>query len=147
MWGNRLAILVLSAGLGPIPTCVGQPSSWRLSARRNKAYPHVCGATATAIKHVCESAGLSPRVWGNLIKWGQFARDFGPIPTCVGQPAQATAAGRCAAAYPHVCGATVPMPPAAHSMRGLSPRVWGNRSGYAAFITENGPIPTCVGQP
>ena len=93
-----------------------------------EAYPHVCGATAINDKWTAILAGLSPRVWGNRHKKKTYQKKSRPIPTCVGQPVRLFHCHECARAYPHVCGATLFRKEDGHIVKGLSPRVWGNRS-------------------
>ena len=45
VWGNLFGSRLSLFSPGSIPTCVGQPVNWEISAACRKVYPHVCGAT------------------------------------------------------------------------------------------------------
>ena len=132
---------------GSIPTCVGQPRS--VSPQRGwlPVYPHVCGATRSGVFKRAFRAGLSPRVWGNLLLLTRTLFWRGSIPTCVGQPWHASPVQIVDTVYPHVCGATPPAVPADVHAAGLSPRVWGNPPTLQLQVQRRRSIPTCVGQP
>ena len=49
-----------------IPTCAGQPHSWRLLLAYPTVYPHVCGAARGRPYAIKLVKGLSPRVRGSL---------------------------------------------------------------------------------
>ena len=91
--------------------------------------------------------GLSPRVWGNPILTGHAFIFPGSIPTCVGQPPGNEPSASMAEVYPHVCGATGARNRVDVDVKGLSPRVWGNRPDVDPEELRNRSIPTCVGQP
>ena len=132
---------------GPIPACAGQPTFHTLLNGATGAYPRVCGATAPCDVLLNWMEGLSPRVRGNLLGFGQGGHAEGPIPACAGQPRSKAPFSGVWWAYPRVCGAT----PAAHELDyphpGLSPRVRGNRSSDIQVLCQVGPIPACAGQP
>ena len=44
--GNPAADLKVSAAVGSIPACAGEPRRQRRNARRSSVYPRVCGGTA-----------------------------------------------------------------------------------------------------
>ena len=107
----------------------------------------MCGATSSQNIEVGISKGLSPRVWGNLRGLEHRWRTAGSIPTCVGQPDSCSNDQKIHQVYPHVCGATYRLPCVPTVRKGLSPRVWGNLSGFANTVKNSRSIPTCVGQP
>ena len=147
VWGNRQRERRHNPGMGPIPTCVGQPKFQGSRDNGTTAYPHVCGATAVILSRGINAAGLSPRVWGNRSAFAISGSRSRPIPTCVGQPIPAACANDMVTAYPHVCGATRGCPRRRRRVGGLSPRVWGNPHRATFFSNWIRPIPTCVGQP
>ena len=65
VWGNQRSGVVGELNIGPIPTCVGQPTHNACVSLQVQAYPHVCGATGRVPLDVRSRWGLSPRVWGN----------------------------------------------------------------------------------
>ncbi len=132
---------------GPIPACAGQPNPNVLMPRRLGAYPRVCGATDDDRLAFCPLKGLSPRVRGNR-DWSPCGTPrVRPIPACAGQPATSARLTRQRRAYPRVCGATAATSSAGVPMRGLSPRVRGNRQQQGFGRCLQGPIPACAGQP
>ena len=147
VWGNRSLRLEMERKLRPIPTCVGQPLPEERISAVMKAYPHVCGATASIPQSGIPVKGLSPRVWGNPAAGPEYRAKMRPIPTCVGQPSGEGTARAASEAYPHVCGATAIGGDVLLDSIGLSPRVWGNRCPRSLLDSLFGPIPTCVGQP
>ena len=147
VWGNRATRPQEGKRARPIPTCVGQPRTDLHPSYIATAYPHVCGATLQIPATRAGMTGLSPRVWGNRLTFDDTKGIKGPIPTCVGQPADGLGYASRVEAYPHVCGATVTIAQMERVCGGLSPRVWGNQIVLVLRPTKSGPIPTCVGQP
>ena len=111
------------------------------------AYPHACGGTFEAYCAAHAAKGLSPRVWGNPLTDSVRLVIEGPIPTRVGEPRYRTAQCAGSWAYPHACGGTSAACIDTSSNVGLSPRVWGNRTGDRVVCGRDGPIPTRVGEP
>ena len=91
--------------------------------------------------------GLSPRVRGNPYVQLGLRPDRGSIPACAGEPETAVAAAGRGAVYPRVCGGTCRISAAATDMRGLSPRVRGNRGVALPCPGAEGSIPACAGEP
>ena len=56
----------LCLGSRSIPACAGEPDAAALSVYHSTVYPRVCGGTDCSITVRADSAGLSPRVRGNL---------------------------------------------------------------------------------
>ena len=88
-----------------IPTCVGQPAGLSKNLSLFRVYPHVCGAALSMICCVPCEVGLSPRVWGSLIRLPCSMDRCWSIPTCVGQPQIEWLRDGSIEVYPHVCGA------------------------------------------
>ena len=147
VWGSPGASSRVRHSLRSIPTCVGQPPIQGVSHRLEEVYPHVCGAAAGNIRMAISTLGLSPRVWGSLLRGLTPGIPDGSIPTCVGQPRKMSPRPSKQAVYPHVCGAaTFPHCPMTNAP-GLSPRVWGSQRQEHEDDKQQGSIPTCVGQP
>ena len=92
-------------------------------------------------------AGLSPRVRGNRQAIFEMVSDEGSIPACAGEPRTRTTTSRAGGVYPRVCGGTTCPVRASISVRGLSPRVRGNRQSKRAGGGVSGSIPACAGEP
>ena len=71
----------------------------------------------------------------------------GSIPACAGEPGRMLAALCQLAVYPRVCGGTVCRAVRTSGVRGLSPRVRGNRLLIAICPMSPGSIPACAGEP
>ena len=147
MWGSQRLSELGYIGGGSIPTCVGQPRFQIHPDCQRAVYPHVCGAAPVAYVTKSGQKGLSPRVWGSPIGTDQTLINQGSIPTCVGQPAILQYTAVCTQVYPHVCGAAPWWGRSTFFCEGLSPRVWGSRYGHSIGPSQQGSIPTCVGQP
>ena len=91
--------------------------------------------------------GLSPRVRGN--RYYPDGDDDVPwsIPACAGEPWVKPRAMRCETVYPRVCGGTRRGLIRRGGIRGLSPRVRGNRREPAPASRRGGSIPACAGEP
>ena len=149
------------------PACAGEPELGHIQTLATMVYPRVCGGTPRLLLRIRADIGLSPRVRGNRRRRVPRCDRQGSIPACAGEPSKkAKAAGwpgsipacageppRCSdrtrrgRVYPRVCGGTMAMVTPVTSMRGLSPRVRGNRQEYAAGPVSGGSIPACAGEP
>ena len=91
--------------------------------------------------------GLSPRVRGNRPAGipGKMCRRS--IPACAGEPTSWCGPVRPVRVYPRVCGGTSTTVRCRWIMRGLSPRVRGNRSHRRTAPARIGSIPACAGEP
>ncbi len=106
-WGNRHECLARISLGGPIPTCVGEPDSHRLTHSLTRAYPHMRGGTTGTVNVLAGGTGLSPHAWGNRTRKGPFLQPPGPIPTCVGEPIEDALKKMRTGAYPHMRGGTI----------------------------------------
>ena len=147
VWGSLDRVVFLPTSAGSIPTCVGQPFSYRPLNNHFEVYPHVCGAAVKAKNISTKIRGLSPRVWGSQSPVTSWTVRYRSIPTCVGQPLSQSDNIPETVVYPHVCGAASPISCLSGHLRGLSPRVWGSHSLSLSSTPKNRSIPTCVGQP
>ena len=132
---------------GSIPACAGEPRSPLPLINKAQVYPRVCGGTS-AIR-CCEArrSGLSPRVRGNPLVSVQNRQRAGSIPACAGEPQLGHFLRRPHAVYPRVCGGTRELLLIRRRVRGLSPRVRGNRSRTGQAVPTWGSIPACAGEP
>ena len=93
------------------------------------------------------SAGLSPRVRGNLgPDTGGFVRN-GSIPARAGEPISPLTAAQVKKVYPRACGGTASCPTQFSPLRGLSPRVRGNLVLDCFAGCAYGSIPARAGEP
>ena len=130
-----------------IPACAGEPPDVHAASRHSGVYPRVCGGTSARSGTGGSSAGLSPRVRGNLDAEAYWRMRNGSIPACAGEPPHANASGLRPWVYPRVCGGTVPFLAFGIRRAGLSPRVRGNPDPYRRGQRPAGSIPACAGEP
>ena len=132
---------------GSIPACAGEPKSALQHLQQQRVYPRVCGGTGAMLRPAGQNHGLSPRVRGNPI--ANIHRQLHPrsIPACAGEPPRHTAATSPAQVYPRVCGGTGFRAQVRLGLRGLSPRVRGNRSAGRRSARTARSIPACAGEP
>ena len=145
--GNRRDECEPDNGEGSIPACAGEPiptRSWRTAPA---VYPRVCGGTSCPSWISTAPMGLSPRVRGNLSvsAWSPVVK--GSIPACAGEPRHQWSIPGVSAVYPRVCGGTAWPLPLDTLLRGLSPRVRGNRERRPHAPAQLGSIPACAGEP
>ena len=93
------------------------------------------------------SAGLSPRVRGNLPHRRVAGHCARSIPACTGEPCGGSAAGVHSGVYPRVYGGTFTDNDQPVGGEGLSPRVRGNRTMRPSQARRTGSIPACTGEP
>ena len=147
MRGNRAEIISFHASMRSIPAGAGEPPRAVWSNARYRVYPRGCGGTRFC--RVCAPGvrGLSPRVRGNRpsIRFCALAR--GSIPAGAGEPRLTQKAGRDRRVYPRGCGGTRASALPWCFLRGLSPRVRGNREVSLLPGRKNGSIPAGAGEP
>ena len=107
----------------------------------------MCGGTTRRHQTRCDSMGLSPRVRGNQPRVGEHPRDRGSIPACAGEPSSPPHGRTASWVYPRVCGGTPGSSCTFSRVRGLSPRVRGNRRCADQLADGEGSIPACAGEP
>ena len=132
---------------GSIPACAGEPPTRRPALRSEWVYPRVCGGTGLVVSSPTVSAGLSPRVRGNLTLAGNRPDMKGSIPACAGEPCSGRRKSGRTRVYPRVCGGTTRNWMSGSPFQGLSPRVRGNPAGAGARGHLLGSIPACAGEP
>ena len=142
--GNRRQGFRMPPSMRSIPACAGEPRSWASGKRAATVYPRVCGGTASSAVVETASAGLSPRVRGNLVRDIYHAAMNGSIPACAGEPRSLHLTMCVIEVYPRVCGGTgcVRLPRPVGS--GLSPRVRGNRNHPPAQVQVAGEVPAPI---
>ena len=114
---------------------------------RSRVYPRVCGGTIRGLVLMIYWLGLSPRVRGNRQGSAGRLRAMGSIPACAGEPASRRVRAQKDQVYPRVCGGTERFVSLATSLRGLSPRVRGNRTHFLLVALKIGSIPARAGEP
>ena len=147
MRGNRRQQPRSGAGGRSIPACAGEPRMGMPIKRCGRVYPRVCGGTSLPATSPARTSGLSPRVRGNLVVYDAAGEPWGSIPACAGEPPRFPHPTGEATVYPRVCGGTIGLPPAAHRVPGLSPRVRGNLQDFAPAPAAGRSIPACAGEP
>ena len=145
--GNHQPVARLPSNERSIPACAGEPPRREFVPHAVKVYPRVCGGTLTNCCHCKPARGLSPRVRGNRRAPAHADAGFGSIPACAGEPPSRGITWRRAWVYPRVCGGTAERRGQLHILRGLSPRVRGNRGGHRPGELQAGSIPACAGEP
>ena len=132
---------------GSIPACAGEPMETLHGEHDEQVYPRVCGGTRHSPRPHGAFLGLSPRVRGN--RWTVTCAPVrgGSIPACAGEPQGLAKANGETMVYPRVCGGTVAALPDGDLLRGLSPRVRGNRRRRHHHFAPLGSIPACAGEP
>ena len=107
----------------------------------------MCGGTLICVANNSFARGLSPRVRGNPAGTALENVERRSIPACAGEPA-GFARCRCAVrVYPRVCGGTSTRAWSCSGVKGLSPRVRGNRTRAVDVAMKDGSIPACAGEP
>ena len=134
-------------GKRSIPACAGEPQGGVVKRFRGKVYPRVCGGTDYDGNVLDAATGLSPRVRGNLAALGDNYPCVGSIPACAGEPYPCSGSCGVSGVYPRVCGGTARRPGDLQAVRGLSPRVRGNRSYPDPCFMSSRSIPACAGEP
>ena len=132
---------------GSIPACAGEPAAAKSTMIPSSVYPRVCGGTHCVIREGYIVHGLSPRVRGNPARPPQRYGGARSIPACAGEPSSRASGAYQSAVYPRVCGGTAPPGIPLWMMRGLSPRVRGNRVGGNPSVGFGRSIPACAGEP
>ena len=145
--GNLFPPMGSYATFRSIPACAGEPKFDPSFGPCYAVYPRVCGGTVDGNRKKARKWGLSPRVRGNHQQASRPRRYRGSIPACAGEPRSAPFAILSEAVYPRVCGGTVLSRRICRSVRGLSPRVRGNRQGGVALWQAIRSIPACAGEP
>ena len=147
MRGNLF--LTSSAGqyFGSIPAHAGEPGTQESWHRPRWVYPRACGGTSTASESHSTSAGLSPRMRGNLQALSPPFRWPGSIPAHAGEPSTRGSMRLWLRVYPRACGGTGHCQPICDHTSGLSPRMRGNPMRLLLRGEQFGSIPAHAGEP
>ena len=132
---------------GSIPAHAGKPPRPDRVPRRIRVYPRACGETMGGRRVYSRPSGLSPRMRGNLLHQPFYIRIVGSIPAHAGKPGCNRGLGLGPRVYPRACGETSCECVSASSLRGLSPRMRGNRRGHPVGGDARGSIPAHAGKP
>ena len=145
--GNRQAEHVTRASWGSIPAPAGEPAHVASSVCLPWVYPRACGGTGLPRHCAAATAGLSPRLRGNLQE--TFARPIGrrSIPAPAGEPPLRVLRIAPVTVYPRACGGTGAERHRPHRVRGLSPRLRGNLVPLPQNGSSTGSIPAPAGEP
>ena len=112
---------------GSIPACAGEPIPKPVAVDPGWVYPRVCGGNHAD----CRKLNMKTR----------------SIPACAGEPVVTDPVPADARVYPRVCGGTDRPARQRAVVRGLSPRVRGNRARGERWHAPMGSIPACAGEP
>ena len=105
------------------------------------------GGTGARQRQRSAVRGLSPRVRGNLFGAGWSGPYDRSIPACTGEPTRKKDIAPLSRVYPRVYGGTTLGLGCRLSVRGLSPRVRGNRCPACPVTPVSRSIPACTGEP
>ena len=147
MRGNLSPCDGRSAGQRSIPAYAGEPSLHCRQKAIPEVYPRVCGGTALTGWCRMLNDGLSPRMRGNRLPMPYGDCQCRSIPAYAGEPARMKECHLGARVYPRVCGGTCIQRPACSAMRGLSPRMRGNRQTMFLPVPKGRSIPAYAGEP
>ena len=132
---------------GSIPASAGEPVRPPHKGGLPRVYPRECGGTTENASSAKYATGLSPRVRGNPRPRRRGAPQRGSIPASAGEPDGSGTMSSLAKVYPRECGGTQAGVARTELLRGLSPRVRGNRTGLPLTVTGIGSIPASAGEP
>ena len=133
--------------VGSIPARAGEPLSDNPMRRDMAVYPRACGGTSSKMTRLAEMDGLSPRVRGNRWQAHQERTSIGSIPARAGEPGQRAPSPPPDRVYPRACGGTPRKDAWVSAVKGLSPRVRGNRHRHGQQHIVAGSIPARAGEP
>ena len=147
MRGNRHVDGLKRHSLRSIPAYAGEPHATRTRTIVRAVYPRVCGGTTNQKRVTTVTAGLSPRMRGNLPACPVGESDHRSIPAYAGEPNLIIGVAAKVEVYPRVCGGTSATARAALKGCGLSPRMRGNLIDTRKRLGNFGSIPAYAGEP
>ena len=130
-----------------IPACTGNPLKGFADGGSQRVYPRVYGESGEAPGGIGMMRGLSPRVRGIPLPPLLTLLCDGSIPACTGNPSTERFVFDPHVVYPRVYGESRPASILRYSIRGLSPRVRGIRTGNLHRLSLRRSIPACTGNP
>ena len=145
--GNLRAIALRLPGERSIPACAGEPQTAGRPHAAIPVYPRVCGGTHLSLSEMQKGKGLSPRVRGNRYVGAIRCAFIRSIPACAGEPPAYSPSPLRDGVYPRVCGGTISRTGGRIAIKGLSPRVRGNRPAMRYVCEACRSIPACAGEP
>ncbi|MDB5033320.1 MAG: hypothetical protein JWQ98_561 [Chlorobi bacterium] len=146
MWGDQPILLDCWIISRFIPTHVGR-SNFVIPQRRSfTVHPHACGEIFWKLITVADTAGSSPRMWGDPTGEGSYQRHVRFIPTHVGRSLAAGTASWSWSVHPHACGEIFGVITPPYSWIGSSPRMWGDPTIGGKEDLRGRFIPTHVGR-
>ena len=95
--------------------------------------------------HVTHTNGSSPRAWGTLNEYGDFANEIRFIPTCMGNAMASRDPKLAYSVHPHVHGERREGVKYRRVGYGSSPRAWGTLLERKRGVAPERFIPTCMG--
>ena len=128
-----------------IPTPVGNTARRSPGRLFTSVYPHTCGEHAPPITASVVTFGLSPHLWGTLLRLGGTLRFVRFIPTPVGNTAGRPGPRPSCSVYPHTCGEHITTARLTGTCCGLSPHLWGTHRSPERAGGQQRFIPTPVG--
>ena len=147
MRGNRALCCRARTGRGSIPAHAGKPPAHTRESAGEGVYPRACGETRSSGSKQTHCKGLSPRMRGNPEGSDAPAPGSGSIPAHAGKPRWRPSGRSPTRVYPRACGETLVSLVLIHALRGLSPRMRGNRGEDGTTTLEDGSIPAHAGKP
>ena len=145
--GNQPRIASRSVFFGSIPAGAGEPIASDRRRCLTEVYPRGCGGTTFSGSAAWRGTGLSPRVRGNQLPSALNRVPVGSIPAGAGEPSSDPRLLRQPWVYPRGCGGTHTRTTLDEQIRGLSPRVRGNRGDPLPVSPATGSIPAGAGEP
>ena len=149
--GNLRSQHETEASRRSIPACTGEPVAGCVAGCVAGVYPRVYGGTVTQpVTQPAtqpETQGLSPRVRGNPLTRRTMTICCRSIPACTGEPFYKDQRDLIRRVYPRVYGGTRLFFRIENRIRGLSPRVRGNRLDRRQPRHKHRSIPACTGEP
>ena len=130
-----------------IPAYAGEPAGCACARAAPGVYPRVCGGTVPTLYLAPLPKGLSPRMRGNPFCPLCNTGAIGSIPAYAGEPCPCRPVWFAARVYPRVCGGTLATVLLKNAIRGLSPRMRGNRDCGLSKSGDAGSIPAYAGEP
>ena len=130
-----------------IPALAGEPRRRLSEPSRSEVYPRACGGTSPLDLKPSDSAGLSPRLRGNLLIAHVDLEILGSIPALAGEPSLSSTCWAHRRVYPRACGGTLASSAIPPGMSGLSPRLRGNPIVLTSVSVVSGSIPALAGEP
>ncbi len=125
--GNHALQVLVESLERSIPAPAGEPTTRRIRRSPSSVYPRACGGTIHSWSRGGISAGLSPRLRGNLPEDPRALGSVGSIPAPAGEPLDVHP-GQCQlGVYPRACGGTFWNQTPDEVSKGLSPRLRGNQ--------------------